>query len=331
MCEDGFKFEAWLESAHAGLKDLRARRLDLEAQKKSVEEALEETDKEIVALEAMLEAHIGAVPKYEDKPKIARRVTGIKMTAKAIAEDLCIGVEWTEDQLVAMVREKIPEATESSTRKALQALAKEGIYTKVGMHGNWRYSTTIGRLPGEAQEPADEPPAEEAQEDVAAATAQESAQEAPKQGSLLDGVEPPEKPPKCPSCKKPLFVLNGEDRPDCSCSTWRLVDGKWTPGPLEGGTTEAEVIVAIEKEMKKKSHISVGEKNIGWIAADLHCEPKTVRDALKIMVAGDFEFGYEGETKVLRRKAEPGSKEELKRTSIQDRPLFPDADRPPHA
>jgi hypothetical protein len=98
----------------------------------------------------------------------------------------------------------------------------------------------------------------------------------------------------------------------------------------------AEVITFLTKKMKERTSLTsltIGDKNIGWIAADLHCDPKIVRDALKIMVDGDgdYEFAYEGETKVLRRKAEPGSKEELKRTHIKDQPLFPDADRPPHA
>lgn len=94
---------------------------------------------------------------------------------------------------------------------------------------------------------------------------------------------------------------------------------------------EAEIIVAIEKEMKKRNSFPISEKNIGWIAADLGVEPKNVRDATKVMVCGDWEFAYEGETKVLRHKADPGSKEELKQTQIKDKPLFPGADRPPFA
>lgn len=103
------------------------------------------------------------------------------------------------------------------------------------------------------------------------------------------------------------------------------------PAPNLSLMTTTEVIAALEKELKKRKTFTVAEKNIGWIAADLNVEPKVVRDALKVMVTGDYEFAYEGESKVLRRKAAPGSKEELKRTSIKDSPLFPDAERPQHA
>ena len=233
----------------------------------------------------------GTAPAAVEEPALPKRVTGIKKASIAVAEELTCGVTWGEDQLVNMVQGKVPGAPEKSVRRAIQSLAKDGVLIRNGHTRNWSYSTTIGKTPGSPQEPE----APRRPSGVAPPPAkQESAQEPPEQGSLLDVPEEP---------SPPEVVVVGT----------------------------AEVIVAVEKEMKRKKQISVGEKNIGWIAADLHCEPKVVRDALKTMVEGDYEFAYEGETKVLRRKAEPGSKEELKRTSIQDQPLFPDADRPPHA
>lgn len=291
---EGFDFESWLDEAQGGLEHLRAKREALLREQETTRIALEDTDKEIAALEAMLKAHIGVVPKPAEEEAKAPRVTGVKGCARSLAETMTIGSVMTEDQIVAMIQEHVEGAREKSCRSAIQALAKEGIFIQSGQRGAWSYSTTVGKAPGEAQEPSEEPPAEEAPEADDATPAQESAQEAPAQGSLLDVSDEP---------SPPEVVVVGT----------------------------AEVIVALEKEMKKRTSFPIAEKNIGWIAADLHCDPKVVRDALKLMVSGDYEFAYEGETKVLRRKAEPGSKEELKRTHIKDRPMFPDGDRPPHA
>jgi len=275
---DGFDFESWLDEAQSGLDHLKAKREALVSEQETVRVALEDTDKEIAALASMLDAYIGSVPAPE--PERAARVTGIKKTAKRIAGELAIGVDWTITQLIEMVQKEVPGAPEKSCRSAIQALAKDGVYKLNPDATEQSYSTTIGNMPGSAQEPE----TQEAQEPAAEAQPPQGVGE---QGSLL---------------------------PD---------------EVVQVGT--AEVIIALEKEMKKRKSFAMGEKNIGWIAADLHCEPKTVRDALKIMVDGDYEFAYEGEQKVLRRKAEPGSKEELKRTHIEDNPLFPGADRPPHA
>lgn len=92
-----------------------------------------------------------------------------------------------------------------------------------------------------------------------------------------------------------------------------------------------DVIKALEKEMGKRKQFEMGDASIGWIAADMSVDPKVVREALRVMVQGKYEFGYDGSMKVLRHKAKPGSKEELKRTKVGDNPLFPGADRPGHA
>ena len=283
---EGFDFETWLEEARAGLEALQAKREALMREKETIETALEDTDREIVALAAMLEAHSGAAPKLANGAPKSNRKTGIKKAGRKIAEELTCGVEWTGDQLAEMLAKEVPDATPKSYYSALGALAHEGVFIRTGKRGSWVYETTIGKVPGEAvQEPS-------------------------------EGAEEPEAPETTDSSPEP--------QPTQESGQQALL-----PEVVVVGV--GEVIAAIAKELKKKQHISMGEKNIGWIAADLHCEPKTVRDALKVMVEGDYEFGYEGETKVLRRKAEPGSKEELKRTSIKDRPLFPEADRPPHA
>lgn len=294
---EGFDFESWLEEAQTGLEHLKAKRESLVAEQETIKIALEDTDKEIGALASMLDAYIGSSPASapEAEPERAARVTGIKKTAKRIAGELTIGVDWTIAQLIEMVQKEVPGAPEKSCRSAIQALAKDGVFIQSGQRGAWSYSSTIGKNPTEEpQEPAESAEETKAPEVADSAEGQESAKEAPAQGSLLDLSEEP----------SPAEVV---------------VVGV------------AEVIVAIEKEMKKRKSLAMAEKNIGWIAADLHCDPKVVRDALKLMVEGDWELAYEGDQKVLRRKAEPGSREELKRTHIKDQPLFPDADRPPHA
>lgn len=293
---EGFDFESWLREANDGLETLRAKKEALTREKETVELALEDTDREIAALESMLKAHTGTVPTpTEEEPQKATRVTGVKGCARALAETMVIGAIITEDQLVSMIQEHIEGAREKSCRAAIQTLAKDGVFIQSGQRGAWSYSSTIGKDPTEEpQEPAESAEETKAPEVADSAEGQESAKEAPAQGSLLDVSEEP----------SPAEVV---------------VVGV------------AEVIVAIEKEMKKRKSLAMAEKNIGWIAADLHCDPKTVRDALKVMVEGDWELAYEGDQKVLRRKAEPGSREELKRTHIKDQPLFPDADRPPHA
>jgi len=308
---EGFDFETWLQEAHDGLKGLRAKREALERERETVETAIADTDQEIAALEKMLEAQIGVVPKYEGDPSKesvpTKRVTGVKKAVREFASEMVIGDPWTEDKIVTLIQGRVEGAREKSIRSACQGLAKEGVFIQEGKRGAWTFSTTIGVVPKDGhetthinltvtgpQEPAESPEESEAPASEESAPAQESTQEAPEQGSLLDVSDEP----------SPAEVV--------------VV-----------GT--AEVIMAIEKELKRKKQVRVAEKNIGWIAADLHCEPKVVRDALKLMVEGDYEFGYDGDDKVLRRRAEPGSKEELKRTSIKDRPLFPEADRPPHA
>lgn len=290
---EAFDFESWLSEAQDGLEHLKAKRESLAAEQETIRIALEDTDKEIATLAAMLDAYIGAAPpvQAEEPQEATKKVTGIKKAARRIAEELACGVDWSEDQLVSMVLERVPNASDASARKAIQALAREGVFIPGGQRGAWFYSSTIGTIhkaPEEApQEPAEAPKAEAAPEPVADETAPQPATEPGQQGSLL----PPE------------VVVVGA----------------------------AEVVGELEKVLKKRKFFAMDEKNIGWIAADLHCDPKVVRDALKIMVEGDYELAYEGERKVLRRRASPGSVEELKRTHIKDQPLFPDADRPPHA
>jgi len=268
---EGFDFESWLEEAHSGLKALRAKKECLLIDQETIKVSLMDIDKEIAALETMLKSHVGVVPDQEKPTTKTKKTVGIKKAARAIAESMVIGVFWTEDQYVSMVQERIPAALDHSCRCAIQSLAKDGVLIQHGNRGARSYSTTIGRSPDAAEEPAEEPPA-------------------PEQGVL----------PNLPE------------------------------------VTVEDVIAALGKEMSKRSTFPVGEKNIGWIAADLHCDPKVVRDALKVMVDSGvnghfYEFAYDGEKKVLRHQAKPGSKNELKRTPISDRPLFPGADRPPHA
>jgi hypothetical protein len=288
-----FNFESWLEEAQNGLETLKAKRGTLATEQETIRIALEDTDKEIATLAAMLDAYIGVAPpaQTEEPREAAKKVTGIKKAGHAIAEELVCGEERKEDQLVTMILSRVPDASDASARKAIQALAREGVLIPIGQRGAWSYSTAIGIIKGaqeEApQEPSGAPQAEAASEPTESENISKPATEPGQQGSLI----PHE-----------VIVV---------------------------GT--ADVIVALEKEMKKRKSFAMDEKNIGWIATDLHCDPKLVRDALKIMVEGNYELAYEGERKVLRHRATPGSVEELKRTHIKDQPLFPDADRPPHA
>jgi len=267
--QQGFVFFEWVKQARDGLSILRQRKKSLEQEREAIEVSLIETNKEILALEAMLSAHGDIKVTTEESPP--PRVRGIRKVLTSIAKELAIGVDWDENDLIEMVIQELPDAKTSSIQGALRILAKEGVFEREMVNGRFLCKTKIGKW----KKIEDDPP---------------------------------------PHREKPTLEEQVMEE-DCA----KTVD-------------QADVIIAIEKEMKKRKTFAIGDKNISWIAADLKCDPKMVRNALKVLVATmDLEIAYEGDAKVLRHKAEPGSKEELKRIPIKDNPLFPEADRPQHA
>lgn len=73
-------------------------------------------------------------------------------------------------------------------------------------------------------------------------------------------------------------------------------------------------------------------KDLAWLATDLGVEVEEISEVINTKMAeGTMETAMENGVDILRAKAPPGSKEDLKRTKIVDRPLFPDMERPEHA
>jgi len=292
MYNEEFNFGEWVEQAQSGLATLHERKKLLEEKMNAAEEDLALTNKEIIALESILSTHNKTAP--EEAPPSIVRVRGVKKALKKLAGELALGVTWGEDQLIHIIQEQIPGAKESSIKDSIRTLGREGIFIRSkNCEGTYVCETTIG-------EPLDE--------DIASGDAIKT--------TIKVGTEDD------PTALKTEGV--SVEKAKAQEAQQKSLLPKATP-------TQAEIIVALEKETKKRKYFPVGEKNIGWIATDLGVESKMVRDALKVMVTGNYEFAYEGEIKVIRHKAEPGSREELKRTRLKDQPLFPDADRPPFA
>ena len=98
----------------------------------------------------------------------------------------------------------------------------------------------------------------------------------------------------------------------------------------EAASQEGASIVARIHRLLKSKPDGITGKDLAWLAADLNVEIGPIEAAIKSM--GDaVEMVKENGENILRTKAEPGSREELKRTKITDNPLFPNMDRPDHA
>lgn len=299
MCGDEFDLSEIANTLKSGLETLRVRRERLIQQQTDIEEDLDTTTKEMAKLDVMLRAYDLAEEKDKPEPEPQKptvRVRGVKKSLKKLAEELTTGVVWGEDHLIGIIQAQIPGAKEVSIKDAIRTLGREGVFIRTIHEGSYVCETTIGK---------------------------------PQDKNMPDGN----------AIKATVKVGTDDDPTSISVEYMPIEKAKaqetkqynLLPEAEIVVMGEAEIIVALEKEMKKRDSFPMGEKNIGWIATDLGVEPKNVRDALKVMVTGNWEFAYEGETKVLRQKAETGSKEELKRTQIKDQPLFPDADRPPFA
>lgn len=98
---------------------------------------------------------------------------------------------------------------------------------------------------------------------------------------------------------------------------------------LTGGKTIEQVIDVLAKNIKiNPKGIVVSESKVAWMADEWHTDPKHINNAMKLMVKDGYEFAYEHGKKILRKIAEPGSKEELQRMQVEHNPLFPKADPP---
>lgn len=295
-----FDFEAWVTEAQQGLAHLKQRERNLKEERDEIEEQLVQCGEEISALENMLSA-ADSLPKPKPSTPI-KRVYGVKKEAKLLAETLAIGVEWKEEQLVQMVAEKVPGARLRSIVRALSELAAEGIFTRSGQRSDWTYRTTIGVTPVDATPtPAPLP------------LHRPKSEPTPDPDPAPEPEVDPEVTAKFPRANDPT---DGYAEKPNEAEVQQLRDVKKT-------------MDAIEKEMKKRKQFNISDSTIGQIAKELGVTNGTVREALKILVKGKYEVDYDGEAKVLRHRRT--ERDRLKEAKVQDRPLFPSADRPEHA
>jgi len=95
--------------------------------------------------------------------------------------------------------------------------------------------------------------------------------------------------------------------------------------------TKQQIAEGISKLLSHKPGGITG-KDLAWLATDLGVEVEEISEVINTKMAeGTMETAMENGVDILRAKAPPGSKEDLKRTKIVDRPLFPDMERPEHA
>jgi len=84
-----------------------------------------------------------------------------------------------------------------------------------------------------------------------------------------------------------------------------------------------------------KAKDGIGAKTIAWIMGETGADEQHIEAAVKrLQSEGKVEVSQSAngdDSTVIRFPAEPGSKEELKRTKITGNLLFPNMDQPPHA
>lgn len=92
---------------------------------------------------------------------------------------------------------------------------------------------------------------------------------------------------------------------------------------------QARIATAVEKSMD-----GVDSKTLAWFVTDVGATNTHLSIVLeRLVTAGiieDASSQHEAGGHVIRRPAEPGSKEELKRVNVQGRMAFPGMEKPPH-
>lgn len=133
--------------------------------------------------------------------------------------------------------------------------------------------------------------------------------------------ETAQEPPEEPKVKETPKDAEPENipAPDESGEIFKLSDSK----------TDEEVKDALLKMLKKKPNgIPVSDTKIAWMATEIKVENKQVYNALKVLITEGYEFTFEDNKKIIRKVAEPGSKEELQRMKVNYNPLFEGMDSP---
>jgi hypothetical protein len=139
--------------------------------------------------------------------------------------------------------------------------------------------------------------------------------------------------------KKPAMVHTGEakvETTDLPPSPEQAPAGEPAPAPPRA-KAEDEILSELHRRISEaaaKNDDGVDSKTLAWIMADVGATSEQFELAVKRLVdAGVVEDGValtEDGGHVLRKPAEPGSKEDLKRTQVQGRMAFPGMDKPPH-
>lgn len=286
--------------AEAGRKALHAR-LELAEAKRA------EVDEEIVGLKeqiSVINAFLGDIETEAEKSQTPRD-SGVKKTLGIIAPKID---RWEFDVVVDAVREFKPLVKEASVRSALNRLVRNGVLSVEGFRSDRRWTYVEQKTELEQEAKAEDTDQESYKDDDVTAY--------PKAGT------------DCSVCGLPQYRAPGGD----VCA-----NGHGGAPPAEK-KRDLEAIVSNLQSMILNAADQYDDGVSPKILAAIMDGAWATDEQFQAAIEGLVEKGLieEGESTgdegghVLRKPAEPGSKEELKRTHVQGRMGFPGMEKPSH-
>jgi hypothetical protein len=207
------------------------------------------------------------------------------------------GIEWWSlEQVMNLVWKEKPGASKGSVRACLSRLSGEGKVARKKFT-----PADGGRKVFHYLEPALVTPEEQTEVDFSGKDEDN--------GAEPDATPPETKPPAEGEQQELLTEPEGEGEP-------------WTDEQIREWF--------IDKLAKHPDGID--NKLLAWLVAENRATPEAISGVLQQMESeGLIESVNEGGTELVRTPAKEGSKEELKRLKIQDKPLFAGVQKPDHA
>lgn len=280
--------------ARAGRDKLKARLDEAESQRAVLDEEIEGLSEQIDVIDKFL----------GEEESVAPRDSGVKRTLETIASSID---DWQFDAIAEAVREFKPRVKESSVRSALARLVRDGVLSVNGGRGDKEWSFI--------QKPISE------KTKVAVLNTGEA---------KVDTVDLPPGPDKKPGGGLAAAVEKVKAEHDAQLDK--------TISPVsESDRKPNEIIEDLKGRIilgVSKNADGLDSKTLAWMMSETGATPEHLEFALRrLEEEGVIESATaqdEAGGSIIRKPAEPGSKEELKRTSVQGRMAFPEAEKPPH-